>query len=422
MTFTNLLDRYRADSSGHVAIITAIMAVPLLIGVSVAMDTNKMVRDRTNIQAALDNAAVAAITDQTISAAERAEYAKMRFWSNIEQADGVSIDVLASGPERVELKAEMKSPTFLSGMIGKDANMVRASSTTELVKGSTVCMLALDPKSARSFEVTEGATLNADCGIQVNSMNKHASVIDHGGRATAQNFCVAGGADGRYSPFVNTQCAPTDDPYEAINIPMPGQCVDNDELEELLGDWRAERDATENHAILEDQRRADAEAAGQKWYTTYFDKLHLKPGNYCGGLFLEGKEFNLDPGIYHVTGGSLVFGLGTELIGEGVTFIIHDEARIEIRDGSILNIKAPSTGPTKGLVIAQELGYKPLHSPQYPDTVSTITDGAKLNLLGTVYLPSHKIEFLGGSLSKTRAPATSFIAHQISTPDFATLG
>ena len=155
------------------------------------------------------------------------------------------------------------------------------------------------------------------------------------------------------------------------------------------------------------------------WYPTYFEKLHLSPCNYCGGLFMEGKEFILDPGVYHITGGPLVFGLGTELIGEGVTFVLHDDENVEIRDGSILNIKGPKEGPMKGLVIAQEMGNKTLSSPKYPDTTSTITDGAKLNLLGTVYLPSHKIEFLGGSLSKTRAPATSFIAHQISISDGA---
>ena len=134
---------------------------------------------------------------------------------------------------------------------------------------------------------------------------------------------------------------------------------------------------------------------------------------------MEGKEFELKPGVYHITGGSLVFGSGTELKGEGVTFVLHDKVNIEIRDGSILNIKAPKDGPLRGLVLAQEMEDKSLTNPTYPNVTSTITSGGQLNLLGTVYLPTHKIEFLGGSLSKTRAPATSFIAHQISMSDGA---
>ena len=221
---------------------------------------------------------------------------------------------------------------------------------------------------------------------------------------------------------MNTQCSVVGDPYKSIEVPEPGACIDRAALEAKLLDWRASRDAIEHHEIDENKRWADARAAGQVWYPTYFEKLHLSPGNYCGGLFLEGKEFILDPGVYNITGGSLVFGLGTELTGEGVTFVLNDEAGLEIRDGSILNIKGPADGPMKGLIIAQDMGNKMLDSPTYPDATSTITDGAILNLLGTVYLPTHKIEFLGGSLSKTRAPATSFIAHQISIRDGADIG
>jgi len=96
----------------------------------------------------------------------------------------------------------------------------------------------------------------------------------------------------------------------------------------------------------------------------------------------------VDPDIYHITSGPLIFGLGTELIGKGVTFVLHNDAKLEIRDRSILDIKGPADGPVKGLVITQELGSKPLQSPQYPNVTSTITDGAKLDVLGTIYLPT----------------------------------
>ena len=75
----------------------------------------------------------------------------------------------------------------------------------------------------------------------------------------------------------------------------------------------------------------------------------------------------------------------------------------------------------KGLVIVQNLKNKSIFDQTYPNIKTVIISGAKLDLLGTIYLPSHKVQFLGGSLSKTHAPATSFIAHQISIDDGANI-
>jgi len=420
MFSNSLAKRYFANESGQVAAITAVLAVPLMLGVSIAMDSNLTDRHRTRLQSALDNAALAAISDQTLSPAARNAHAEDRFWANISSENTINFQVVSSEDNKIELEAQMTVPTLFAGIIGRDTVDLKATAAAELVKGSTVCMLALDPDSGRSFEVTQGATLDANCTIQVNSLHKQASVVDHGGQARAESFCIGGGVQGPHFPFVNTECSTLGDPYQTLDLPLPTEaCIDQNKLIALTQDWRSVRDAVENHEIEENQRWADALAAGQTWYPTYFEKQHLQPGNYCQGLYLEGNEFILDPGVYHITHGSLVFGLGTELIGEGVTFVLHNEVGLEIRNGSILNIKAPTSGPMEGLVIAQSLKDKSMTNATYPNIGSTITDGAKLNLLGTVYLPSHKIEFLGGSLSKTHAPATSFIAHQISIGDGA---
>jgi len=418
-----LLKKFSRNESGHVAVATAVLALPLMLGVSVAVDSHRAERNRIQLQSALDSASLAAVSDQRLTADERSAYAEKRFWANISQDDSIKFNVVSSEDHFIEIEAKMTVPTLFASIVGRDTMVFAESSAAEIVKGKTVCMLALDPDSARSFEVSHGATLDANCSIQVNSLHKQASVVDLGGKASAYNFCIGGGASGDHYPFVNTECATLEDPYAKVDIPAPtDQCVDQAKLNTLILDWRSERDAVENHAIDEDLRWAQATSEGRVWYPTYFEKNRLSPGNYCEGLFLKGKEFILEPGEYHITGGSLVFGLGTEIVGEGVTFVLHNDAHIEIRDGSILNIKGPNSGPYDGLVIAQNLENKSMLDPKYPNITSTITDGAKLNLLGTVYLPSHKIQFLGGSLSKTHAPATSFIAHQISVSDGADIG
>jgi len=414
------IKKYSRDESGQIAVITAITAVPILLGVSVALDSSKTNRSNIQLQAALDSAVLAAVTNQTLTPEERETYATDRFWANMSTADNVKFDVTSSEDNIIRVAGKIQIPTLFAGLIGRDTIELEGTAAAEIVKGSTVCMLALDPNSERSFEITHGAALNANCTVQVNSLHKEASYVAGGGQATAQGFCVGGGATGNYAPFVNTECASLEDPFANIDIPSaPTQCIDQEALEALKQDWRSTRDAVENHEIAENIRWAEALAAGETWYPTYFEKSRLKPGNYCEGLVLDANEFVLEPGLYHITSGSLHFLEGTELIGEDVTFVLYDDVKIHIDNGSIMNIKGPTSGDMDGLVITQNLENPSIYDPSYPDVTSTITDGAILNLFGTVYLPSHKVEFLGGSNSTTHAPATSFIAHQISISDGA---
>ncbi len=56
-----VFNRYLSDNSGQFAIMTAIMAVPLIICVGVAIDTTIMHKKSQGLQNALDTAALAAV-------------------------------------------------------------------------------------------------------------------------------------------------------------------------------------------------------------------------------------------------------------------------------------------------------------------------------------------------------------------------
>ena len=412
---------YLKNESGQVAVITAIAAIPLLLGVSLAIDSHVSDRARVRMQAALDNAAIAAISNQTITVAERTDNAETRFFANMSEGEQVKFRAKSS-ERRIDVVGSVVVDRLLGGIIGEDTVQINASSAAEVVKGSTVCMLALDPNSNRSFEVTTGAKLQANCAVQVNSVEKQASIVDHGGVASAESFCIGGGAFGEHEPFVNTECATLDDPYKFMKIDTPSEpCKDQAVLDALLQDWRSGRDAVDTHNASQDIQVEQAKEGGYDFVPTYFEKNSLTPGNYCEGLKLNAHELSLDPGVYHITGGELIFGGGSEVGGEDITFVLHDNVSVEIRDGSMLNIKSPTSGPFEGLVIAQSLEDKSITNPTYPNVDSMITNDSTLNLLGTIYLPSHKVNFLGGSESTAHAPATAFIAHQISLSEGANI-
>jgi len=414
------LRRLLSDTSGQFTVWTALLALPITLSISFVFDLQTLNGQRTALKSALDSAAIAAVTNQNLNPEERSKYAKERFWVNLNDHENVKVAVPKSEGHRVEMEAKMQIPTLMASIIGKDVMTVEAFSATELTKGATVCMLTLDQDTRRSFEVTEGAVLDAStCGVQVNSIHREASVVDLGGQATAKSFCIAGGALGEHLPYANSQCSLLGNPYENLDIPDPGTCKDPAYLQGIFADWRSHTDAVDYHNL---GQRNILENAGAAFTPTYFNKIELEPGNYCSGIELNARELIFKPGVYHITNGHLVFGAGTQIAGKDVTFVLHGKSRLEIRDGSSIKFKAPSSGRYAGLVFVQDVGNEPAQSTKYPNVKSTITSGGNMTLIGTVYLPTHKIEFMGGSLSDTQAPATSFIAHHISIRDGAKIG
>ena len=422
MSLKRLIQRYALNDDGQIAVITAISALPLLLVVSVAVDSHRVGVERSKLQAALDGAALAAISDQTITGVERSEQAEARFWSNISADQKVKFSVGSSTDTRIYVQGEMEVDTLFAGIVGRDTVTFKADSAAEITKGSTVCMLALDPDSNRAFEVTTGASLQANCKVQVNSVSKVASVVDHGGKATAESFCVGGDASGEHAPYVNTECGTLTDPYADLEMPETNlPCENFTDLQALLSDWRSARDAVDTHNSGQEAAAEQAAEFGYDFEPYFVERNHLKPGNYCRGIYFSGNELDLDPGEYHITGGDLFIHNGTKLTGKGVTFILHGDARLVIGDGSDLDISGPTEGPLDGLVFAQNLRDKSIYNPTYPNAITTITSGSTFDVLGTIYLPSHKIQFAAGTEGSTHAPATSFIAHQISVADGADL-
>jgi len=57
LSYKAILRDYVTNTSGHFAVTTALVAIPLLMGVSVALDSNRMESERTRLKSALDSAA-----------------------------------------------------------------------------------------------------------------------------------------------------------------------------------------------------------------------------------------------------------------------------------------------------------------------------------------------------------------------------
>ena len=408
----HVIHRYTQDTSGQFAAIFAIIALPLIAVTTLAVDHNLAYKKQLRLENALDDTALASVLNQTLSESERAEFAANYFSQLFDKPEEINLKVLESGSARVSLAAETDVSTTFASIYGKDSITVSQHAAAELTKGSVVCMLALDPEGERSFEIATGAHFSADtCSVQVNSTHREAAIVRDGSTAKAKDFCISGGVgevigaagQDKFIPFANTECGSIPDPYQYSRIPAPGDCIPQEKIDEILSDFLSDIHYPTPIWNPDTQQLETVEGG-----------VTLPAGTYCGGLKLLGKNVTFEPGEYIMKDGPLFFGSGTRAMGDDVTFVFSGkDSVLHITDGADVGLTAPKRGDLKGLVFAQHVEKRVGIDAALPTGTSVITAGGNLKLVGTAYLPEQKITFLGGSISESQAPSTSFIAYQL---------
>ena len=76
------MSNYFKSSDGHIAVVTALIGIPLLLAVSVALDLGNASSKRAKIAAGVDAAALASVIPGDLTDQERADFAKVAFYKN----------------------------------------------------------------------------------------------------------------------------------------------------------------------------------------------------------------------------------------------------------------------------------------------------------------------------------------------------
>lgn len=154
------------------------------------------------------------------------------------------------------------------------------------------------------------------------------------------------------------------------------------------------------------------------------------PGTYCGGLTVDGTNVTFSSGTYIIKDGPLTFKNGASADAQDVSFVLTGaNAVVTVESGSYVDIKAPKTGDMAGLAFFQDRnvtvaadtsaktnkgkGQTSIVGAPGATGVNLISSGGELNVTGTMYFPTQALDVLGDSVLGARAPATSFIAHQV---------
>lgn len=363
-----MLRDFRRDASGSYLALMALMA-PVMIGsVGLGIDYGLWLYTQQTLQAAADSAAVSAATAGSNVVTEAEGVAAS--YGFVNAAGGVTMTVNqppksgshTSSSSAVEVIINRAQTPQFSALLSVKSFTITVRAVALATPGSG-CVLALNATASGAVTTQGSATTNlSGCNLYTDSNDSAAVTVGGTASLTAQAVGVVGGVSGASNitttSGIHTGVASLADPYANMSFGSYSGC--------------------------------DA-----KNYSTNSDAT-INPGVYCGGISVKaGATLTLNPGIYYLDQGSLsVEGNGT-IKGTGVTLVFTSStgknyATASIASNATVNLTAPTTGPTAGIVL-----FGDRNMPE--GTTFKLTGGGTQTFGGAIYLPKAALTYSGGS-------------------------
>ncbi|MCB1428809.1 MAG: pilus assembly protein, partial [Nitratireductor sp.] len=355
------------NKRGNFAITTAIVA-PVLMGVvGLAVDFSIFFSQKSQMQEAADEAALAAVREAALQGWNKitAESVASDFVDETMLGSAISsavystaVDVNeATGTVEVSIRQDGHG-YFLLGMF-KSNPQIAVKSRAAIASTTNICALGLDDTAKGTLELDDNASLIGDnCSIFSNSIHKEGMKIENGSKIKAASVCSSGGIKASItdvSPTPVTDCPAVPDPLLSRTAPAVGNACD-------YKDFKSDVSTT------------------------------IEPGVYCGGLKLNGGDVFAKPGIYVIKDGEFNITGSTKLSGDNVGFYFTgDTAKTNIGTATTISLTAPKTGPMAGILFFEDRA-----SLKGRDFVISSKDAK--TMVGTVYLPNGtlKVRKVGG--------------------------
>jgi hypothetical protein len=344
---------------GQVLPFVAICFTVLLGFTALAVDVGYLRFEQRMQQSAADSAALAGALELSVGSTTFASSAQNEAANNGYTNDGVNTIVTvnnppASGPNTgnqnsVEVLVQVNHPTFFSGVLGRDTNVVTTRSVASVVGDTRACYYVLSGPATIGGTTVNAPTcgLIADNGFTEGGANINLASIDVHGTITLNAGVLT------HQP---QQSLPAADPCMSIpgcryltNNPPTGPCT----------------------------------YPGGKIVSS---NITLQPGVYCNGLDIRSSTITLSPGVYVLpsikTSGATI--TQTSLSpGDGVTLYITS-GEVDLT-GATGTITAPATGSTAGVSIYQVAS----------DTTVAKVAGAIFGPSGLLYFPTAGVTLNG---------------------------
>ena len=340
--------------SGNVAVLFSIGVPVFLLAGGGAVDYMRTVTAKSSLQALADGAALAGAQSLRLANSNATTVTQTVSGYVSSRTGGMGGTVasttnLLSNNTIVSVQLTQTVPTIVAKAVGYGPVNITAKAQAKNA-GNTLplCVVGLDPSQSSTVSV-DVATINAQgCQILSDATATDSVSATNNARINSGRLCSSGGArnDGTaiYSPAPQTDCPPLNDPLAGRAAPTVGSCL----LTNLV----------------------------------VTNALVLIPGTYCGGLKVTsgGSVFML-PGTYVMKDGPLTVTGGATLQGSDVSiYLANDDATLDIKNNSTINLSAPATGPMAGILI-----FESRNAPLYRN--HNFQSRNAPNMLGTIYMP-----------------------------------
>lgn len=351
----------------------ALGAIPILAAVGTAVDYGRANGARTSMQNALDATALMMAKDsESASNSNPSSQASQYFYSNFARTDlqslALSVNVSPGNlGTTVKLSATALLPTTFLGVLGFSGIPISVSSQASTNQDGLGCVLSLN-RSASAAISAQGSTSISLTGCSLYDNSNASDALAAGGSAqiSALSVGVVGGVSGSSNiatmAGIKTGLGPIADPYANDSFPAFSGCT--------------VRNFTAKSVVT------------------------IDPGVYCGGMKLNaGADVTLNPGIYYLDGGGLTVNGGAKISGTGVTLVFTKQnsstwATADINGGATVNLSAPKSGPTAGIVV-----FADRNMPN--GTVFKLNGGSSQYFGGAVYIPTGEVDYAGGAGTST---------------------
>ncbi len=380
-TGCDLLLRFRRDQSGNYLIIAGLM-MPALVGiVGLGTDYGLWTYTHQAMQSAADSAAVSAATAynnvNTSNIAMQAN-AVTGSYGFVNGTNGVVVTVnrppqsgnYTASAGAVEVIVQQPQTPIFSALLKPGEFTITARSVARGRDGKG-CVLSLSGAASGATTGQGSTTVDLkNCSLYDNSANASALTVGGSARVSARSVSVVGGISGQAgistTQGVKTGAPPARDPYADVQNPTPSGTVRHD---------------------------CDGGPGCPNGTAT------LDPGIYKNGMKIAaGANIKLNPGTYYLQGDLDVAG-GATLTGDGVTLVFTSSngtkyASATINGNANINLTAPTSGPTAGIVMFGDRNMP-------VGTSFKFNGGATQSFRGAIYIPKGSVNFAGGANTST---------------------
>jgi Flp pilus assembly protein TadG len=383
---THLYDylwRLKRDQRGLMSVLIAIGLTVLLGFAALGVDVSLWERAKNDVQAAADAAAnsVAAAAAASNSAGRLTAEANAAAAANGFQngmngvtvtmnnppasgayaGNGNAYEVVITAPQKVYLASALRGAT---------APTVKGRAVGLVQTVGPVCILSLvttPTNPAKPPLLASGsAVVNApNCDIDANSPTSKSIQTTGSGSMKGQDIYTAGGVSGNVTAFdtngVHTDSGLTPDPYATT------RSIPTDRVKSTLP-WKGTigTDTTNDPSVMV----------------------------WNGNVTVSGPTI-LNPGVYIINNGN--FTSSYPITGTDVTIVLTGTTNgvFTIDAGATLNLSAPTTGTTAGIV------FWAATEPSAGALLDAFNGGSNNTITGAVYSPYHQVNYTGSSKSGT---------------------